>query len=107
MRNDHHLSAIFLIWSWATLAYTGINVAEIVLTTDAYGAGDVGFGVFVAFSAGGILIGSVVAVWFIERLTVYGGLPRLVPHHGGRCGDLRRQPESRDRMCRRRHLRGG
>jgi MFS family permease len=73
VRDDRHLSSIFLIWSWATLAYTGINVAEIVLTTDAYGAGDVGFGVFVAFSAGGILIGSVVAFWFIERLTVYGG----------------------------------
>jgi len=73
VRNDRHLSSIFLIWSWATLAYTGINVAEIVLTSDAYGAGDVGFGVFVAFSAAGILIGNVVAFWFIERLTVYGG----------------------------------
>ena len=73
VRHDRHLSSIFLIWSWATLAYTGINVAEIVLTTDAYGAGNVGFGVFVAFSAAGILIGSVVAFWFIERLTVYGG----------------------------------
>ena len=73
VRNDRHLSSIFLIWSWATLAYTGINVAEIVLTSDAYGAGDVGFGVFVAFSAAGILIGNVVAFWFIEHLTVYGG----------------------------------
>jgi len=73
VRNDTHLSSIFLIWSWATLAYTGINVAEIVLTTEAYGAGDVGFGIFVAVSAGGILIGTVVAVWFIERMTVYGG----------------------------------
>ena len=33
VRNDRYLSSIFLIWSWATLAYTGINVAEIVLTT--------------------------------------------------------------------------
>ncbi len=73
VRNDHHLSSLFLIWSWATLAYTGVNVAEIVLTTDAYGAGNVGFGVFVAFSAAGILIGNVAAFWFIERLTVYGG----------------------------------
>ena len=73
VRNDKHLSSIFLIWSWATLAYTGINVAEIILTTDAYGAGDVGFGVFVAFSAAGILFGNVLAFWFIKRLTVYGG----------------------------------
>ena len=73
VRNDRHLSSIFLIWSWATLAYTGINVAEIVLTTDAYGAGSTGFGVFVAFSAAGILLGNVAAFWFIQRLTVYGG----------------------------------
>ena len=73
VRTDRHLSSIFLIWSWATLAYTGINVAEIVLTTDAYGAGNVGFGVFVAFSAAGILMGNVIAFWFVRRLTVYGG----------------------------------
>ncbi len=73
VRDDLHLSSIFLIWSWATLAYTGINVAEIVLTTDAYGSGNVGFGVFVAFSAAGILVGNIVAFWFISRLTVYGG----------------------------------
>jgi MFS family permease len=73
VRTDRYLSSIALIWSWATLAYAGINVAEIVLTTDAYGAGNPGFGVFVACSAAGILIGNVVAFWFIERLTVYGG----------------------------------
>ena len=73
VRTDRYLSSIALIWSWATLAYAGINVAEIVLTTDAYGAGNPGFGVFVAFSAGGILIGNFGAFWFIERLTVYGG----------------------------------
>jgi MFS family permease len=73
IKDDNHLSSLFLIWSWATLAYTGVNVAEIVLTTDAYGVGSVGFGIFVACSAGGILIGNVVAFWFIRRLTVYGG----------------------------------
>ena len=70
---DLQLSSIALIWSWATLAYAGINVAEIVLTTEAYGAGNPGFGVFVAFSAAGILVGNVVAGWFVERLTVFGG----------------------------------
>ena len=73
VRRDRYLSSIALIWSWATLAYAGINVAEIVLTTEGYGAGNTGFGVFVAFSAGGILIGNVVAMQFIQRLTVYGG----------------------------------
>ena len=73
VKTDNHLSSLFLIWSWATLAYTGINVAEIVLTSEAYGVGSTGFGIFVAFSAAGILIGNVVAFWFIERLSVYGG----------------------------------
>ena len=66
-------SSLALIWSWATLAYAGINVAEIVLTTDAYGAGQAGFGIFVACSAGGIVLGNVLASWYIDRLTVYGG----------------------------------
>ncbi len=73
VRRDLQLSSIALIWSWATLAYAGINVAEIVLTTEAYGAGNPGFGVFVAFSAAGILVGNVLAGWFVERLTVFGG----------------------------------
>ncbi len=73
VRNDRHLSAIFLIWSWATLSYAGINVAEIVLTKDAYGTGNIGFGIFVAFSAAGIVIGNFAAGWIVERLTVYGG----------------------------------
>ena len=73
VRNDRHLSSIFLIWSWATLAYTGVNVAEIVLAKDAYGTGNVGFGVFVAFSAAGIVIGNMLAGWFVDHLTVYGG----------------------------------
>lgn len=73
VRRDTHLSSIFLIWSWATLAYAGINVAEIVLTTEAYGAGNPGFGLFVACSAAGIVIGNVAAMPFIERLTVHGG----------------------------------
>ena len=55
------------------LAYAGINVAEIVLTTNAYGAGQAGFGIFVACSAGGIVLGNVLASWYIDRLTVYGG----------------------------------
>ena len=44
-----------------------------MLTSEAYGVGSTGFGIFVAFSAAGILIGNVIAFWFIERLTVYGG----------------------------------
>ena len=73
VRHNRLLSSIALIWSWATLAYAGINVAEIVLTTEAYGAGTPGFGIFVACSAAGILVGNLLARWFIDRLTVFGG----------------------------------
>ena len=76
VRNNSYLSSIFLIWSWATLAYTGINVAEIVLAKShdqGYGTGSLGFGIFVAASAFGAVVGTVVAKGFIERLGVYGG----------------------------------
>jgi DHA3 family macrolide efflux protein-like MFS transporter len=76
VRDNTYLSSIFLIWSWATLAYTGINVAEIVLAKSpdqGYGTGSLGFGIFVAASALGSVVGSVVAKWFIDRLGVYGG----------------------------------
>ena len=81
VRNDRYLSSIALIWSWATLAYAGINVAEIVLTTDAYGAGNPGFGVFVAFSAAGILLGNVARVLVHRAVDGVRRLPRLVPRH--------------------------
>ena len=105
VRNDRYLSSIALIWSWATLAYAGINVAEIVLTTDAYGAGNPGFGVFVAFSAAGILLGNVARVLVHRAVDGVRRLPRLVPRHRSRRRDLRRQPQSRDRLRRRPHLR--
>jgi predicted MFS family arabinose efflux permease len=76
VRDNHYLSSIFLIWSWATLAYTGINVAEIVLaksSNQGYGTGSLGFGIFVAASALGAVVGSVLAKGFIDRLGVYGG----------------------------------
>jgi MFS family permease len=76
VRNNSYLSSIFLIWSWATLAYTGINVAEIVLAKSqdqGYGTGSLGFGIFVAASALGAVIGTVLAKGFIDRMGVYGG----------------------------------
>ena len=76
VRDNSYLSSIFLIWSWATLAYTGINVAEIVLAKSqdqGYGTGSLGFGIFVAASALGAVFGTFVAKGFIERMRVYGG----------------------------------
>jgi len=51
-------------------------VAEIVLaksSSQGYGTGSLGFGIFVAASALGAVIGSVLAKGFIDRLGVYGG----------------------------------
>ena len=76
VKRDRYLSSVFLIWSWATLAYTGINVAEIVLAKSkdqGYGTGSLGFGIFVAASALGAIAGAVGAQTFIRRLGVYGG----------------------------------
>ena len=75
VRDNSYLSSIFLIWSWATLAYTGINVAEIVLAkskSQGYGTGSLGFGIFVAASALGALVGTVSAKRSMERLGMYG-----------------------------------
>lgn len=73
VRRDAHLSTVFLLWSWATLAYAGINVAEISLARDAYGTSNIGFGILVAFAAAGIVVGNLTAGWFIDRVGVYGG----------------------------------
>lgn len=72
VRRNAHLSAVFMIWSWATLAYAGINVAEISLARDAYGTSDLGFGILVAVAAAGIVTGNLLAGWSIERIGVYG-----------------------------------
>lgn len=73
VRRNFHLSTVFLVWSWATLAYSGINVSEISLALDSYGTDELGFGILVAVAAAGIVIGNLAAGWFIERVGVYGG----------------------------------
>ena len=105
VRDDRHLSSIFLIWSWATLAYTGINVAEIVLTNGCVrrrqrrlrGLRRVLGRRHPDRQRRGVLVH--------QPPDGLRRLPRIVPRHSGRRGDLRRQPEPRDRVRRCAHLR--
>ena len=56
------LLAVLIAWTIiGVLANAGINVAEVFLAQEAYGAGDLGFGLLVAGSGAGAVIGSVLA----------------------------------------------
>ena len=72
VRTNNYLSSVFLIWSWATLAYAFINLSEIVLARHAYHTSYLGYGILAATASVGALVGSVLAKSFIRRLGVYG-----------------------------------
>ncbi len=72
VRNNSYLSSVFLIWSWATLAYAFINLSEIVLARHAYHTSYLGYGILAATASVGALGGSVFAKPFVGRLGVYG-----------------------------------
>jgi MFS family permease len=73
VRTNTYLSSIFLVWSWATLAYAFINLSEIVLARHAYDTSYLGYGILAATASIGALVGSVFAKPFISRLSIYGG----------------------------------
>jgi len=72
VRNNSYLSSVFLIWSWATLAYAFMNLSEIFLAKNAYHTSYLGYGVLAATASVGALAGSVLAKPGIARLGVYG-----------------------------------
>jgi MFS family permease len=72
VRTDPYLSSIFLIWSWATISYSFINLAEIFLATKAYHSGYIGFVVLAALTSVGATFGTTLAKPSIERIGVYG-----------------------------------
>jgi MFS family permease len=62
------LLTVLVAWSIVMLANAGINVAEVVLAKDVFGAGDFGYGVLVAGTGTGLVIGSLLAgQWLAER----------------------------------------
>jgi MFS family permease len=70
------LKTVLFVWSTAGVASAGINVAEVVLAKDALDAGEVGFGVLVASTGVGLVLGSLWAASALGRFgmtRLYGG----------------------------------
>jgi MFS family permease len=55
------LRTVLIVWNIALVGSAAVNVAEVFFATDTLGAGDVGFGVLVAASGIGLVIGSFLA----------------------------------------------
>ena len=75
IRGDRVLRVIFGVWAVGTFAFGAQNVSEVLLAknSNGYGAGTIGFAVFVAASGAGIVIGNLVASLVIRRVGAYWG----------------------------------
>jgi MFS family permease len=63
-------------WSVAVLANAAVNVAEVFLVRDVFGAGNFELGLIVAAAGGGLVVGSLAAAPLLDRLpvrSVYAG----------------------------------
>jgi DHA3 family macrolide efflux protein-like MFS transporter len=62
------LLTVLVAWSIVMLANAGINVAEVVLAKDAFSSGDLGYGVLVAATGLGLVLGSLFGgSWIAQR----------------------------------------
>jgi MFS family permease len=69
------LLTVLVVWSTAGVATAAVNVGEIVLAKEVLGAGNVGYGILVAATGVGLIIGSFFAGRMISRVgmtRVYG-----------------------------------
>jgi MFS family permease len=67
VRRSPALTCVLIAWSVAMLASGLVNVAEVFLARQAYGAGDLGFGLLWAGTGIGLVIGGLAAPGLIER----------------------------------------
>lgn len=68
VKSSRALLTVLVAWSLALLALGGVNVAEIVLVKEVFGAGDFGYGLLLAVTAVGLAAGSLAAgEWLGER----------------------------------------
>lgn len=75
VRRSRALATVLLAWGGAMFAVAGVNVAEIALAKDAFDAGDFGYGLMLATTGFGLVVGSLYAASAIERRgigSVYG-----------------------------------
>jgi MFS family permease len=75
IQGDRVLRVIFGVWAVGTFAFGAQNVSEVLLAknSNGYGAGTIGFAVFVAASGAGIVIGNLIASLVIRRVGAYWG----------------------------------
>jgi MFS family permease len=62
------LLTVLIAWSIVMLANAGVNVAEVVLAKEVFSAGDLGYGVLVAATGLGLVIGSLFGGSWIAQL---------------------------------------
>jgi MFS family permease len=68
VRESRALLTVVVAWSIVMLANAGVNVAEVVLAKDVFSAGDFGYGLLVAATGLGLVVGSLFAgSWIAQR----------------------------------------
>ena len=64
---ERALVTVLVAWSIVMLANGGVNVAEVVMAKDVFDAGDLGYGILVAGTGTGLVIGSLFGGSWIEQ----------------------------------------
>jgi MFS family permease len=64
---ERPLVTVLVAWSIVMLANAGVNVAEVVMAKDVFDAGDLGYGILVAGTGTGLVIGSLFGGNWIEQ----------------------------------------
>jgi MFS family permease len=64
---ERPLVNVLVAWSIVMLANAGVNVAEVVMAKDVFDAGDLGYGILVAGTGTGLVIGSLFGGSWIEQ----------------------------------------
>ena len=75
VRHSRALATVVLAWGAAMFAVAGVNVAEVALAKVAFDAGDFGYGLMLAMTGVGLVLGSLYAATALERRgigVVYG-----------------------------------
>jgi len=67
VRRSRALMAVFVVWNLVMLHNGAVNVAEIALAKVSFNAGSFGFGLMWGFSGIGLVVGSLLAAFWLER----------------------------------------
>jgi MFS family permease len=81
VRRSRALLTVLVAWGAAMFAVAGVNVAEVALAKDVFDAGDFGYGLMLATTGFGLVVGSLYAASALERRRlahVYGAALGLI-----------------------------